>query len=226
MGSPREAAHDARLVQRFKQGDETAFVEIVYRYRARMFFVAFNLLGDRGDAEEIVQDTFIRAHRALVHFRGDSSLVTWLHRITVNLTHNRYWHFFRRFRYVTVSLDAPISDGEGAMTLMTLIDGGSPSPAGEFAHADFEALIHQCMMQLEPRQRDVLVLRNVMNRSYLQIARLLSLNLGTVKSRIARARKILRLRIGESCPEFSSNPAPKQRSGPSGNGRLREVLRG
>jgi RNA polymerase sigma-70 factor (ECF subfamily) len=74
----QEALYDEALVKRFVAGDEAAFVEIVNRYRSTMFRVSYGLLRNRHDAEEIAQDTFIRAHRGLVNFRGDSSLVAWL----------------------------------------------------------------------------------------------------------------------------------------------------
>src|SRR5688572_17146607 len=83
--SKTAAAHDAVLVRRFIDGDESAFVEIVERHREKIYSVVGSFLKNRADAEEIVQDTFIRAYRGLVRFRGDSSLATWLHRIAVNL---------------------------------------------------------------------------------------------------------------------------------------------
>jgi RNA polymerase sigma-70 factor (ECF subfamily) len=79
------------LVRRFNAGDDTAFVEIVARYRGRMFSVAFAMLRNRAATEEIAQDTFIRA---LARFRGDASLATWLHRIALNLAPNRYYRAF------------------------------------------------------------------------------------------------------------------------------------
>ena len=99
--SLEEARHDAALVRRFRGGDESAFVEIVARYREKMFSVAFSLLQNRADAEEIAQDTFIRAYRGLARFRGDSALATWLHRIALNLSRNRYWYNFRRCQHTT-----------------------------------------------------------------------------------------------------------------------------
>jgi RNA polymerase sigma-70 factor (ECF subfamily) len=94
--SHQEAAYDAELVRRFNAGDEPAFVEIMTRYREKIFSVALALLRNRADAEEIAQDTFIRAHRGLARFRGDSSLATWLHRIAVNLARNRLRWWRRR----------------------------------------------------------------------------------------------------------------------------------
>src|SRR4051812_9003080 len=90
-GAQGAAQLDATLVCRFNAGDAAAFTEIVTRHRAKAFAIAFARLGSYSDAEEITQDTFIRAHRALPGFRGESSLSTWLHRIAVNLSLNRYW---------------------------------------------------------------------------------------------------------------------------------------
>ena len=93
-----EAAYDAVLVERFKNGDESAFTEIIKRYYPRIRALANQTLHNQADAEEVAQDTFIRAHRGLVNFRGDASLATWLHCIGLNLARNRYWFFFRRRR--------------------------------------------------------------------------------------------------------------------------------
>ena len=78
---------DETCVHRFNAGDESAFVEIMDRYRAKILYIALDLLHNHADAEEIVQDTFIRAYRGLARFRGDASLTTWLHRIAANLAH-------------------------------------------------------------------------------------------------------------------------------------------
>ena len=89
LASRTDAAHDAKLVRRFHAGDESAFLEIMTRHREKIFGLTLSLLRNRGDAEEITQDTFIRAHRGLANFRGDSSLATWLNRIAVNLARTR-----------------------------------------------------------------------------------------------------------------------------------------
>ena len=91
----QKTMRDDELVRRFNAGDESAFVEIMGRYRVKILYVAIDLLHNHADAEEIVQDTFIRAYRGLARFRGDASLLaTWLHRIAANLARNRYWYYF------------------------------------------------------------------------------------------------------------------------------------
>ena len=102
----REALRDVALVRRFNGGDEGAFAEIVALHRGRLFAVAFPLLKNRADADEIVQDTFVRAYRGLARFRGDAALGTWLHRIALNLSHNRYRYLYRRCQHTTQSLDS------------------------------------------------------------------------------------------------------------------------
>jgi RNA polymerase sigma-70 factor (ECF subfamily) len=207
--SAMEAAHDAKLVQRFNAGDETAFVEIMERYQSKIFSIALGLLRNRADAEEIAQDTFIRAHRGLARFRGDSSLATWLHRIAVNLSRNRYWYFFRRRRHATLSLDCALGS-ENEATFAELIAADAPNPAQESARSEFSSLVSACMEKLDASHREILTLRNVLNRSYDEIATTLNLNVGTVKSRIARARQNLRAQLADACPEFAADAEPSE----------------
>jgi RNA polymerase sigma-70 factor (ECF subfamily) len=194
------AAHDAELVRRFNAGDVAAFDEIVARYRGKMFAVALSLLRNHADAEEVAQDTFIRAHRGLANFRGDSSLATWLHRIAFNLSRNRYWYFFRRHRHDTQSLDCALGDDSKA-TFADLVASDVPDPAREAANSEFFEQVTVCMGKLTAHQNEILTLRNLMDRSYEEIAETLGLSLGTVKSRIARARKNLRELLAETYDE-------------------------
>lgn len=195
---------DDALVQRFVGGDESAFVEIMERYRDKIYATTLGLLRNHADAEEITQDTFIRAHRALPNFRGDSSLSTWLYRIGLNLARNRYWYFFRRRRQDSFSLDAALV-ADGSATFCDLVADGGKDPAQETVSKEFCGLVDRCMTGLDANQREILTLRNVLHRSYDEIAATLGINVGTVKSRIARARESLRARLAETFPEFSAD---------------------
>jgi RNA polymerase sigma-70 factor (ECF subfamily) len=203
----QEALLDMELVRRFNAGDDTAFVEIMTRYRVRMFAIGFAMLKNRADAEEITQDTFIRAHRGLAKFRGDASLATWLHRIALNLSRNRYWYFFRRRRHATVSLDGTFNDDNPA-TFSDLLATDAADPAREAVTSEFSELVAACMERLGAAPREILILRNSLNRSYREIAEELGINVGTVKSRIARARANLRALLAEASPEFGSDTEP------------------
>jgi RNA polymerase sigma-70 factor (ECF subfamily) len=196
-----EAAIDAGLVQRFIDGDESAFNEIVARYRGRIFGLTLNLLRNTADAEEVTQDAFIRAYRGLGRFRGESSFATWLYRIALNLARNRYWYFFRRRRHNWVSLDHPLGQ-DSETTFADLIADRDHDPAQETASDEFSALVATCMERLDCKHREILTMRNVLDLSYEEIARTLGINIGTVKSRIARAREYLRELLTESCPEL------------------------
>jgi RNA polymerase sigma-70 factor (ECF subfamily) len=200
----REAAtHDAELVRRFNAGDESAFTEIASRHRERIYAIAHRLLRNHADAEEIAQDTLVRAYRGLARFRGDSSLATWLHHVALNLARNRYWYFHRRRRHASVSLDCPLTmDGTG--TFADLVASPAPEPTQDAMTGEFTELVAASMQRLAPGHREILSLRNVLNRSYDEIAEALGIEVGTVKSRIARARGQLRALMEETCPEFAA----------------------
>jgi len=204
--SQREAIHDAELVRRFKEGEESAFVEITGRHRTRLFAIGYAMLKNHSDAEEVAQDTLIRAHRGLAQFRGDSSLATWLHRIALNLARNRYWHCHRRQQHMTMSLEGLVHDGTpGAMADFLASD--TEGPARDAETAEFLMLVSACIAQLDEQPREILALLNQSNLSYREIARVLDINLGTVKSRIARARRNLQKYLQQRCTEFGPQAA-------------------
>ncbi|MDB6127268.1 MAG: polymerase, sigma-24 subunit, subfamily [Verrucomicrobia bacterium] len=200
------AAIDNELVRRFLNKDEAAFVEIMTRHRGKIFSVVVNLLRNHADAEEITQDTFVRAYHGLPRFRGDSSFATWLYRIAVNLARNRYWYFFRRRRQDSLSLDSALSENSASSFADLVADTGL-DPAQETITKEFSTLVDRCMANLEEGHRQILTLRTVLNQSYEEIAQAMGLKIGTVKSRIARARENLRALMVETCPEFADVPA-------------------
>ena len=145
----------------------------------------------------------------MANFRGDSSLSTWLYRIAINLARNRYWYFFRRRRHDAISLDCSLSEGNNA-TFADLVADGGHDPAQETVAKEFAAVVDRCMESLDAPHREILNLRNVLHRSYDEIAATLQINVGTVKSRIARARENLHSRLAEAFPEFSSDASPSE----------------
>lgn len=186
---------DDLLIDRVRNGDMEAYNDIVARYYDRIFARVSQLLKNREDAEEVTQDAFIRAHRGLDKFRGDASFSTWLYQIATNLAHNRYWYWFRRKRDQSISLDQPLSD-EGDLTLENVLPCASESPAEATVTQELVQRVSECMLDLNEKHREVLILRNVKNLSYDEIAQQLGISVGTVKSRIARARESLRELMG------------------------------
>jgi RNA polymerase sigma-70 factor (ECF subfamily) len=191
-----EVALDRVLIDRFRSGDQSAFDEMVTRYWDRIFSMVHQLLRNQQDAEEVTQDAFIRAHRGLVNFRGDSAFSTWLYQIATNLARNRYWYWWRRKRDKSVSFDAPIG-ADNDLTLADVIPAEIETPGDITVTQEFVTRIGQSMDRLSAKHREILVLRNIKNLSYEEIAAILAISVGTVKSRIARARESLRAKLGE-----------------------------
>lgn len=192
----QEVALDRLLVDRFKKGDQSAFDEMVSRYWDRIYSMVNQLLRNTQDAEEVTQDAFIRAHRGLGNFRGDSAFSTWLYQIATNLARNRYWYWWRRKRDKSISFDQPIGP-EGDMTLADVIPAHVETPDDITVTQEFVDRIGQAMERLGTKHREILVLRNIKNLSYEEISEVLGISVGTVKSRIARARESLREKLGE-----------------------------
>jgi len=192
----QEVALDHALVDRFKNGDQSAFDEMVTRYWDRIYSMVHQLLRNQQDAEEVTQDAFIRAHRGLVNFRGDSAFSTWLYQIATNLARNRYWYWWRRKRDKSVSFDAPVG-ADNDMTLADIIPAEVESPDDITVTAEFVSRIGKCMEKLSAKHREILTLRNIKNLTYEEIAVILNISVGTVKSRIARARDSLKAKLGE-----------------------------
>ena len=191
----KEIALDKMLVARFKSGDQAAFDDIVSRYWDRIFSRVLQLLKNRQDAEEVTQDAFVRAHKGLENFRGDSSFSTWLFQIATNLAHNKYWYWWRRKRDASFSLDQNISR-EGSVTLVDILPAEGEDPSQTASTQELVDRVSECMPQLNEKHYEILTLRIVQNMTYEEIAQHLDISIGTVKSRIARARESLREKIG------------------------------
>ena len=188
---PENPAED-EFVGGLRAGSPQVLQEVMAVYRPRLHAQALRLSGNHHDAEEIVQEAFVRAFRAAPRFRREASLGTWLHTITTNLARNRYHYWRRRQRHATISLDAT-APGEDRPALLEAIAVDAATAAGEAEQNDLVQRIERGMARLAPRDRQVLLLRNGQHASYAETARALGITMGTVKSRIARARERLRV---------------------------------
>jgi RNA polymerase sigma-70 factor (ECF subfamily) len=175
------------LVRRVVRGDASAFGPIVQRYQDRIYNTVYRMVGSAEDARDLVQDVFVRAYENLATFQGTSSLYTWLFRIAVNtsLSHRR------KRKGVRVVRSVGGEDGQGAAG-----DGWpdpAPSdPAGRMVAAETEAAVQQALDSLDEEHRTVVVLRDVQHCDYREMAEILGVPTGTVKSRLHRARLLLR----------------------------------
>ena len=185
---------DAEVIARFKGGDKAIFQKLVERYAGRAYQIAYGVLGSREDAEEVAQDVFVRIFRSLERFRGDSEFTTWMYRIAMNLARNKYrWNKSRGAKR-EISLQQTLDDDESRALIQLAEERPSPDQANELS--EFETNVMREIENLPALYRDALVLRNVEEMSYEQIAEILGCKLGTIKSRIARAREELRKRLG------------------------------
>ncbi|MEZ4437857.1 MAG: sigma-70 family RNA polymerase sigma factor [Polyangiaceae bacterium] len=190
--SDRDA--EAAFVARLQARDETAFNELVQLYQQRVFALVFRMLGRRAEAEEITQETFVQCFRAIDRFRGDSKLSTWLFRVAVNLSKNRMKYNARRAQGQNQDLDAvadhtELGSAEG-------VSVGSVERPDELAQGrQLEVIVKQAIMEIDPEFRQLVILRDVEDLSYEEIAEVTGLPRGTVKSRIHRGRAQLRSKV-------------------------------
>lgn len=195
VSPPDEAESDNELVARCRQGDASAFAALVHRHQPRAFNVAFQLLRNHEDAMEVTQDAFVRVHRNLDGFRGECAFTTWLHQIVVNLARNKHRWWRRRGRELTESLDARRVTDDGEVDRQVAAAGGGPDRAA--AQTEFLTRLDRALGLLPRKYREVLVLRNVEQMSYEEIAVTVRCSVGAVKSRISRAREALRVELQE-----------------------------
>jgi len=179
---------DARILRGLRAGIETAYEELIERYEQPVYNVAFRLLGNQTDACDVVQEVFLKIFRGVSGFRGQSSLRTWVYRIAVNEAHNHRRWFSRHCRH-EVPIERETVDHEGNYEFAQ--DPG-PSPYELARDSETRVFIEQALTRINPVFRTAVVLRDIQNLPYEEIAEILQVSLGTVKSRILRGREALR----------------------------------
>ena len=180
---------EATLIARCTTGDETACAELVAAHQRMVYGLAFNLLGNRDDALDLSQDVFLRVFRTLSSFRGHSALRTWIYRIVINQARNRQRWWRRRHREEQVSLDDYLRNFGDLEARQDIL------PDRLLASKETAAKIWQAMDRLPFEQRTALILREVDGLRYDEIAYSLDIAVGTVKSRLTRARQALRAEL-------------------------------
>jgi RNA polymerase sigma-70 factor (ECF subfamily) len=184
---------DLEHVRAFQEGRRKSFDELVIRYQDRVFNICYRMLGNYEDANDCAQDVFIRVYRSLGGFRFQSSFSTWLYRIAVNTCKNRLASSaFQRNRSVLRINGSTNRDGEERP--MEIRDS-THTPNGALERKEREAVIQEAIESLPENQRIVVILRDVEGFTYEEIVEITGMNLGTVKSRIARARERLKHKL-------------------------------
>jgi RNA polymerase sigma-70 factor, ECF subfamily len=177
---------EAALVRRCAVGDEIACAELVAEHQRMVVQLAVNLLGDRDEALDLSQEVFLRVFRTITRFRGQSSLRTWIYRIAVNQARNRHRFWRRRHRDAQVSLDDHVAQHGDFES------GAESTPDRVLAQKELAARLQGALDRLPFDQRTAIILREIDGLSYEEIAFSLGVAVGTVKSRLTRARQALR----------------------------------
>lgn len=184
---------DAEDVARFLGGDEAAFESLVARHESEVYHIGVRMLGHAEDAADAAQEVFLRAYRGLAHFRGEASFRTWLVGIAINVCRNHGSSASRRHRDLEVALESRPDPGGDPVELQ-LPDRG-PDPESALAGKELGRALDAAVAGLSGEHREVLVMREILSMEYEEIASSLGCAVGTVKSRLARARDALRDRL-------------------------------
>jgi len=199
---------DEQLVMRAKRGDMDAFGELVERYEQKIFNLAYRMMGDPEDGADMAQEAFLRAFKALRGFRGDASFSTWLYRVASNVCLDE---LRRRGRRGEVSLDNPVATEQGQ--LRREVRDTAAGPAELVERREAEAAVHRAIGLLPDDYRAVVLLRDIEGLSYSDLAQVLGWPMGTVKSRLNRARARLREMLLSREPAASDAVKGSERGG-------------
>lgn len=177
---------DQELVRRVQKGDKRAFDQLFVRYQGKIFGLVTRYVRDRQEVEDVVQEAFIKAFRALPRFRGDSQFYTWLYRIAINTAKN---HLVARARRPP-GADIDAEDAESYEPMRQV-----ENPENELARDELSTVIHKAIADLPDDLRSAVTLREFDGMSYEQIAEIMDCPVGTVRSRIFRARESIDKKI-------------------------------
>lgn len=206
---PQPELEEHRLLEGLRQGEEEAYEILIERFQQPIYNLVVRLLNDPAEACDVVQEVFLKVFRKVNSFRGHSSLKTWIYRIAVNEAFN-HQRWFNRHRRQEVEWEA--SAGGQRHYQLRIADRG-PTPYQYVFEREQQALIEEALARMNPSFRAAVVLRDIEELSYEEIAEILHVALGTVKSRILRGREALRKDLADRLepePSLSWTPEPAQ----------------
>lgn len=219
-------SQEAAVIAELKAGSEEAYVWLIGEFHQPVYSLVYRVVNDASDAADTTQEVFLKVFRGMKHFHGESSLKTWIYRIALHEAANRRRWWFRHKAHETSIEPVEAEGGEYALE-ERLADPGE-SPFDNLAHAEVKMAVEKALHDVAEPFRTALVLRDLEEMSYEDIAEVLQVSLGTVKSRITRGRQAMRRILAgyvrEVGPEMGLLP-PEQAADmvPQGSGRSREV---
>jgi RNA polymerase sigma-70 factor (ECF subfamily) len=200
VAMPLDESNERRFVERLQKHDERAFNELVEAYSPRVYRLVARMLGRREDAEDMAQEVFVQVFKGIGQFRGESKLGTWIYRVAINLCKNRSKYLSRRQDDKQDALDA-VADRQPLHEAKGVTSGQVNRPDHMVEGMQIEAIMRKCIAELDPDFREALILRDVENLSYEEIIDITGVAEGTVKSRIHRARALLKQRVAQALGE-------------------------
>jgi len=184
---------DVEFIERLKRGEAVAFEMLIAEHSGEIYGLLFRLTENGEEARDLTQETFLRAFQNIDRFRGEADLRTWIYRIAINQARNRWRWWRRRRRDATVSLDSSL--GQSSQTVGETLVEGTENPEQQTLAHEREVALRTALRKLSRSYREAVVLRDIEGFSYEEIAATLGINVGTVKSRLARGRQELRQRL-------------------------------
>jgi RNA polymerase sigma-70 factor (ECF subfamily) len=184
---------DDEFIERLKRREATAFEELVAQRSGEIYGLLFRLTENGEEARDLTQETFLRAFQNIDRFRGEADVRTWIYRIAINQARNRSRWWRRRRRDATVSLDATF--GESGQSLSGTLAEPSQNPEQRTLAREREIALRAALQRLALAYRETVILRDIEGFTYEEIAATLGINVGTVKSRLARGRQELRKKL-------------------------------
>ena len=184
---------EAEFIERLKRGEAAAFEELVAERSGEIYGLLFRLTENGEEARDLTQETFLRAFQSIAGFRGEADLRTWIYRIAINQARNRWRWWRRRSRDSTVSLDA--TQGQAGRTVGATLAESSENPEQQTLAHERQSALRLALQRVGRAYRETVILRDIEGFTYEEIATTLGINVGTVKSRLARGRQELRQKL-------------------------------
>jgi RNA polymerase sigma-70 factor (ECF subfamily) len=208
---PEVRAEDLALVAALQAGSDDAFRQLISQYSGPLYSLLLRSLADPADAADVTQDVFIKVFRSIGGFHGDSSLRTWIYRIAMHEASNsRRWWVRHKKAEVTIDGDSSSDDdGELTFSLRDTLADRRESPFESARQSQLRGTVESALREVPESFRTVVILREVEGMAYDEIAEILNINMGTVKSRLMRGRAALRTLLGARLPEFAQTTQKK-----------------
>lgn len=222
---------EAAIVAELKAGSEAAYAWLIGEFQQPVYGLVYRVVNDPADAADTTQEVFLKVFRGMKHFHGESSLKTWIYRIALHEAANRRrWWFRHKAKETSIEPAESETPGVGEHEMQVALTDHGDSPFDNVAHREVQARVEEELRKVPEPYRTTLILRDLEEMSYEEIAELLEISLGTVKSRLTRGRQALRQRLSAYVREvgnelgLSDPDSEQERPQVAGGGRRAEVM--